>query len=182
MHPCQWWLGPRVTDKLHPSCCLLAQEEDDFFGIRSFPEESILHTIQQVSIVQLASSRLTRTKTQHFQETLFTLILDWFAIELNTINILWGTVTSRQKLIIILSALRVREDGAMGAKGLIVEESGNTHSITCSMFVNHLIFEEIQSGLGGPSLVISQAQIRHPKQWVSFTLQLVQTPHANLWM
>ena len=35
MHPCQWWLGPRLSDKLHPDCCLLAQEEDDFMPSES---------------------------------------------------------------------------------------------------------------------------------------------------
>ena len=83
-------------------------------------------------------------------------------------SILWGTVNIRQKLIIILLALSMRENGAMGGNGLIVEESAYIHSVTCStLFVSHHIFAEIQSGLEvvlGPSLVISQVQTRLPNQ------------------
>lgn len=66
---------------------------------------------------------------------------------------LWGTVSTRQKL----PLLSLREDGAAGAEGLLAEESAYTHSVTCSaLFAHHHIFEEIRSGpvVGlGPPLV-----------------------------
>lgn len=58
--------------------------------------------------------------------------------------------------------------GQLGVKGLLAEQSGRTDGATCSMLsVNHLILKEIQSVLEvflGSSLVISQAQIKLPKQ------------------
>lgn len=58
--------------------------------------------------------------------------------------------------------------GQLGVKGLLAEQSGRTDGTTCSMLsVNHLILKEIQSVLEvflGSSLVISQAQIKLPKQ------------------
>lgn len=76
--------------------------------------------------------------------------------------------------------------GQLGANGLITEQSGRTDGATCSMLsVNHHIFKEIQSALEmflGSSLVISQAQIKLPKQRAFFTLPYIGCihPHADL--
>lgn len=79
-------------------------------------------TSQHSALSQLQANSYKDTK--HFQEALFTLIPNWFAMELNRMSISWGTVNATQNIFIILSALSMREAGAMGAKGLIVKESG----------------------------------------------------------
>lgn len=177
MQPCQRWVGLSVADKLHPGCCPLAPKE----GV--LPSESIdsqrnPYCTQSNKAAQCIDPALGMKSLSIFRRPFshsFPNELQWNTTQ----GVLWGTANTRQNEWLI-SALSMREDGAMEAKGFIVEWSGYIHGAICSVvFVNHHVSEDIQSELGlplGPPLVISQAQIGLPKQRLPITSRWAQTP------